>query len=72
MTEISPALVVITVPRAPTQSPRSSALIALKRVVADDRLGDEQLEVDAPVGDGEEHQLAGIALEHDPTSDRQR
>ena len=40
-----------------------------ERVVADDRLGDEQLDVDAAVGDREEHQLAGVALEHHPAAD---
>ena len=41
-----------------------------ERVVADDRLGDEQLEVVAAVGDGEEDELSGVALEHDTTADR--
>ena len=61
--------VVITVPWAPTQSPRSSAFDVGKQLVSDDRLGDEQLDVDAAVGDGEEHELAGVALEHHPTGD---
>ena len=39
-------------------------------VVTDDRLGDEQLDVDAAVGDGEEDELAGVALEHHATGDR--
>ena len=38
-------------------------------VVADDRLGDEQLELDAAVGDRGEHELAGVALEQDPAGD---
>ena len=38
--------------------------------VADHRLGDEQLEVDAAIGDREEHELAGVALEHQAPGDR--
>ena len=38
-------------------------------VVSDGCLGHEQLDVGAAVGDGEEHELAGVALEHHPTGD---
>ena len=69
MTEISPARVVITVPSRPDPVAAIERLDIDERVVADDRLGDEQLEVGATVGDGEEDELAGVALEHDATAD---
>ena len=62
--------VVITVPCAPIQSPRSRRLDLGEQIVADDGLGNEELEVGAAVGDGEEHELAGVALEHQATADR--
>ena len=41
-----------------------------ERLVADRGLGDEQLQLRAPLGDGGEHELAGVALEHHAAGDR--
>jgi hypothetical protein len=40
-----------------------------EHLIADNRLGDEQLQLGAPLGNGREHQLAGVALEHHPSGD---
>ena len=68
----SPLRVVITVPCTPTQSPRSSRLIAANGIVAHDRFRDEELKVAGAVANGGEDQLARIAHEHDPPGDGDR
>ena len=59
----------MTVPCTPTQSPRSSCLMASNAVVADDRLRDEQLHLAVAVANGGEHELARVAQQHDAAGD---
>ena len=42
----------------------------IEGVLADHDLGDEQLDVDASIGERGEHELAGVALEHHASGDR--